>query len=47
MKTRQAVAMGGAVFAACMLLMVGVFNLIYGLPALIKGVRTICSPLLW
>jgi hypothetical protein len=37
MKKRQAVAMGGAVFAACLLLMVGVFNLIYGLAALIKG----------
>jgi hypothetical protein len=37
MQTRQAVTIGGAVFAACMLLVVGGFNIIWGLAALIKG----------
>jgi hypothetical protein len=37
MKAREAYALGGAVLAACMLLLVGSFNIIYGLTALIKG----------
>jgi hypothetical protein len=37
MQTRQLVATGGALFAATLLLMVGFFNIIYGLAALIKG----------
>jgi hypothetical protein len=37
LRTRDVVAIGASLFAACILLMVGFFNIIYGLAALIKG----------